>query len=354
MHCEEQLIDEMGENFLSAESKGIKGEVFGLAELMVYQALEHSSAITKVELYRRLCSQTFKAHLQAFGLYLDPAQVEGLVNDFPTSTLVRQELKGQKYYFEMSRCQALRHWMEKHPEEYKSLQAQAHYFWFWNLFTCIRNIDVKPSNVNQLSITDQQNLKSAAWHAMQIGTLPGSAREVLEQATGLTDEQRRQRTYEVIASFLTAAAIYRNEGNLKEGYYLILEAVDWLPDASDPWREEWLECMADQSWQNYWLSGDTGVREQQGNLIAKFPVLTSKPRWQIHQRFEEMLHGHEVLSPCPADPCLYGPYLCNLHRLTETLWDIRQRHGVIALALRDNAVHIHEAVVDLGASAFLN
>jgi hypothetical protein len=336
---ESQLAKELRQEFQRAEDRGINS-IFGLAELMLYQAVRQEPSIDKQTLLQWLESLESTGHLATFGLRL-PRDLEWLIREFATSTLVHQ--KRQTLHFDLVRCQALQRSL-KDPSQ-QLLLAQAHYFWFWNLTDKVVGLTVKPSQVMNLSAADQQAIKRGAWHAVQLSKALylEKAPDVLKQAPKLTQQERRLRGIAAAAALLAAAAIYRSEGDLQEADDLILDTVEWLAGPSDPQQEEWLACAAHQLWQNYWLSGNPHTRERLSRELAnQCPGLADEPIWCMHQRFEEMLQGKHELSPLPAEVPRSDPHLCNLHRLTETLWEIRQRHGLISPALRDAAVTICE------------
>ena len=347
-HRERRLIDELGQKFQSLESKGYAGR-FGVAEMMAYMAVLQQRFISKGELAALLESAGSNTRLADFGLRLLKDSV-ALIDDFvATSSLVQQEHK-QSCYFDVLRCQSLRRWLAGDSEDHKQLLAQAHFFWcrYFSRELVGEQVRLGPDNLDSLSPTQQQHLNAGVWHAAQIGILLDKAPDVLAHAKVLTELQRRELAYDVCAAMLTAAAIYRSEGDMIEANDLIEDALDWLRGFDDPRQEQWLECAADQLWQNYWLTGNSRTRERLKDLAHEFTGLTDKPSWRVHQRFEELLQGSETLSPQADEAFLSDPNLRNLHRLTETLWQIRQTHGLLEPALSDMNVSIREPVVAPG------
>ena len=335
-HRYENLVGQMGDEFLKAQEKDIEG-VFRLEEMMAYRAVQSTSFMSEKDLLSWLRSLASSEYLATFGLE-SPDGVQQLMKDFLKATsMVRKS--GRICYFDSIRCRALQKWLRQHSP---TLLAQAHYYWFWSSFKLVPDIGHTPGGVTALSLPLQQGVKRGAWHAAKIGYLFDKPISLFQNATGLTDAQKLEWCYHVAAVLLSSAAIWRSEGNLDEADELIVDAEEWLGSPNGEEGDSWLESAAEQLWQDYWLAADRSTRQQLNALATQFPHVCEKPGWILNQRLEELLHGVEVLKPLPVEPPESNARQCNLHRLVETMLEIRNSHGFVKAALRDPQFQIRE------------
>lgn len=341
----ESYDDEMGRLFTRAREEGIE-DLFDQAELMAYWAVAHEDSVRKGEMVRWLESPAFREHLREFGLR-PPKDPDKSVKDFNSSTLVRRE--GQTYFFRVSRCQALQRWLMKQSEDSGRLLARAHYFWFRSLSEGLNGSLGKPDSAAALAEADQTNVREAAWHAIQVGSYLNSPHDVLADARGLTDSERRERGCKIAAVLISASVVCRSEGDTVESSDLVVDALEWLSDTPDADEREWIECGAEQLWRNFWVSGSPTEVNYLADVSARFPWLTDSPHWQVNRRLEQLLRCDGGLPP-PPDATAIPHELLNLHRLTEALREVRQRYGPFSEGLHDTSINIHEPLEMSGKS----
>lgn len=344
-HRERNLIEQMGQEFETHKRDGIKG-ILGVAELMSYVALLHEGMIGKSKLFELLKSDQSNGHLAFFGLRL-PNDLEGLVNKFVASSLVRfmapalDDPDEHTCYLDLVRCQAMRRWLREQPER-RALVVQAYYYWFSMLSHSAVPSEIKPQDLHGISRLQPNLIKRAAWHAAQIGKYMDEVSSLFVQAGSLTEEERMRRCAYVAAVLISAASAYREEGDLVEANDLLLDSVEWLSNSTSHESRKWLECAADHLWHNFWLRNTPTARDQLERLATAYPNLVEAPFWRVHQRFEEILQSKAELSGAPDTALLSNADQTNRHQLTEILKEIRDTHGLIGPALRDDTIGIPE------------
>ncbi|HLL77542.1 MAG TPA: hypothetical protein VK421_19960 [Pyrinomonadaceae bacterium] len=341
-HKQEQLIAEMGEEFRKAQEEDI-GNEFGLDEMMAVQAVNFEPIVPKSELLNWLKADSFSEYLSIFSLVL-PGDGRDLLKKFlKQEKLVRTT--GGVCYFDTTKSRALQYWLKKNAPQQL---AQAHYFWFWHSLRKVASPRLQPDEVLKLPLPEQQVIKEGAWHASRISYLLNNATSVLTQAPGLTDAQRHEHCYHVVALLLSSAVISRSEGDISEADEMIIDAEEWLCNPDGAQREAWLARLAEQLWRDYWLSGEPATRKQLASLLELFPQVGQKLSWLINLRLEEFLQGRDALTPLPSAPPSADAALCNMHSLTEWLHAARRSHGFIEAALRDKGVPVVEPLPAVG------
>ncbi len=337
----------IGKRFDEALDEGF-ADGFDLKDLMAYWALSHASSVTKSEMRDWLEALCGGEHLKDFGLK-PPDNVLQLAKEFDKTSLARRE--GKVYFLDMARCRALLRWLghKEGPdgETSRRLLARAHYFWFRHLTGWAASSHAGPASAAAMTDDERQAIKEAAWHAVRIGIQLERVADVLADASGLSADERNERRYHVAETLLCAAAVCRGEGNTTEANDLIVDALDWLPEADGARRRAALERGAQQLWQNFWLSGSPASITHLRELLKRNRVLRESASWRVNRRHVRLLRCRLPLKPAPDEAQLSGELL-DLHRLTETLLDIRLSHGMLAPALADPDVEIREPAACLG------
>ena len=289
----ERDMTAISQAFMEAEHKGIEG-VFGVAEVIAYLAARQEPYITKAELLKWI--QGSLEHIDVFG-WVPTEAPQQLVKEFSNSFVVRPV--GQTIYFHLGRCRLLCRWLEEHNP---SLLARAHYFWASHDLHQVGEMPMDPHAGPALEIQKRQVLKRGAWHLARIGLVLNQPGEILVDAAGLTDIDRRQQTRNMVAGLLNAAALWRAEGNLLEADDLVVDALEWLPQTDGEGHQALIETAADQLWQNYWLGGNPSTRAHLATLVMGTAGLIESPAWWIHQRYETLLSGGMEVTPLNP-PC---------------------------------------------------
>lgn len=346
-HREQQLIDALGKEFSGLESKSFE-VTFNVAELMAYVAVLQMRAVRSGELVEALESPASKDHFAAFG-YRPVADSARLLEELRNTSTLVQQVRDRVVYFDVLRCRALRLWLKN--GDHSQLLAQAHLFWFRHYtYRALKDRKrLKRDEVRDLSFPQQVNLKSAAWHAAQIGVLLDSAPQVLQRASSLNEQQRGELSRDIAALMLGTAIIYADEGNLTEANDLVVDALEWVREYKHPEQSELVDGAVALLWRHYWFSGNPLIRERLQEVPRDFPDLsppvTKSICERVNRRFEEMLQSQEKLSSSPAKTRIKDPVLININRLTEILWQIRKTHGLVEPALKDTTLEIPDPVV---------
>jgi hypothetical protein len=345
----EALDRQVGKLFDEAKAEGFP-DGFDRKDQMAYWALSRTPSVTKSEMRNWLESLEPGGHLKEFGLR-PPGDIKQLATGFAKTTLAQQE--GATYFLDVARCQALQRWLRskegREGDGDRRLLARAHYFWFRHFRDQVSAPDLGPVAVAALTADDRQAVKEAAWHAVRIGLDLERATDALEAAAGLSADERKERCYEVAEALLCAASVYRGEGDTTEANDLIVDALEWLPEQSGERRQALLERAAGELWQNYWLSGSEASVGHLAEMLRGAHPLALSPTWKVNRRYLRLLRCRLPLPPPPEETPLPDE-LRNLHRLTETLCDIRLLHGMVGPALADPSVEIREPVVARGES----
>ena len=346
-HREQKLIDDLGKQFSGLESNSFEA-TFNVAELMAYVAVLQMRALRSGQLVEALESSGSKDHLAAFG-YRPVADSARLLEELRNTSTLVQQVRDRIVYFDVLRCRALRLWLKN--GDYRQLLAQAHLFWFRHyMFRAFEDRKrLKHDEVRDLSFPQQVNLKSAAWHAAQIGVLLDTAPQVLQRASSLNEQQRRELSRDVAALLLATAIIYANEGNLTEANDLVVDALEWLREYKHTEQSELVHAAVNLLWRHYWLSGNPLIYERLQEVARDFPDLSppvaKSISERVNRRYEEMLQAQEKLSPSPARTRIKDPVLTNINRLTGIFWQIRRTHGLVEPALEDTTLEIPDPVV---------
>jgi len=219
------------------------------------------------------------------------------------------------------------------------------------------------------SVTEQVHIRQSAWHARKLGRLASvdirvnqndlevgseeTATEASEastlnpdrlaaflSATKMTPTVQAQRRQEAAAVLLLSAVFNRSEGEIEQAGKMVRDAIRWLPATAA--LGGWHAFAASQLWTTYFMSLDAEDRESLQSFAQSWEVVTKEPRWQIYQRFMDLLKARFKDDGEGPSVQQGEPDLSNIGSLTAVLRTIRLAHGFVGDGLSDESITIPE------------
>jgi hypothetical protein len=323
----QEMILQAGEEFRTNEDSS--GE-FDTSLLMAAWAICQEPTVTRKQLrswVEALKAPPLNSVLAAFNLE-SPSEPRTLVNEFRKLSLVRED--DIVLVLDESRARALRRWLS--TNEPLRLR-QLHYLWF-----TIRRGRPSPNDLPTRSApgTTHGSLKRAAWHASQVTggsdwrtvNLADDAPALSFPASDIPEQQREEMVTDLAHVLLEAGHLWMEEGELADACDCVVGSLRCLRFSTGPGRVELVSYAANELWRYYFLSGDSKVRDQLKGAMASFPWLEELADWRVYARYEAYLHGDPILPASPELTSVAPADVAGLHRLTQTVWDIRrsERH----------------------------